>query len=87
MLAGTVYPTNAVRGVEVMAKYAIIVLCAFPYVILNAQDTDKDAIREELEAKAMTFFQVAIGEKDAESLSDIARILYGSGIKATVQND
>ena len=67
-----------------MAKYAIIVLCAFPYAFLNAQDTNKDAIRAELEANAMTFFQVAIGEKDAKSLSDIAMT---DAMRKLVQSD
>ena len=54
-----------------MTKYAIIVFMILPYTILHAQEPDVEAIRPELEAKAMTFFQVVTGTHKTESLSDI----------------
>ncbi|MCL2117062.1 MAG: lysophospholipase [Planctomycetaceae bacterium] len=54
-----------------MVKFLFLLFLIPAFAFPNAQESRDASVLSELEANAMTFFQVVIGEKDAESLSGI----------------
>jgi len=54
-----------------MTKYTILIFMVLSLTMLHAQEPNAEAMRTELEAKAVTFFQAVAKTQEAELLSEI----------------